>query len=166
MLLYRALCALFVAWAMNWSFSRPEAELLREEIPEFAAIAPFAGALVGFVNLARRQGWGGIVAVANGMWAGFLSVVLTSVIFVITRATDSTARVGDTNTDFLGKVISESVALVIDQLASFPLLVLCLGSAAVVGLVTEVIHWALVKLRKRKGIKERNTRRAHRPSMY
>ncbi|GMG84727.1 hypothetical protein LNKW23_39430 [Paralimibaculum aggregatum] len=166
MLLYRALCALFVAWAMNWSFSRPEAELLRNEIPEFAAIAPFAGALVGFVNLARRQGWGGIVAVANGMWAGFLSIVITSVIFVFTRAADSTARVGDTDTDFVFKIISESVAEVVDNLASFPLLVLCIGASAVVGLVTEVIHWALVKLRKRKGLKERNDRRAHRPSMY
>ncbi len=166
MLVFRILCALFVAWAINWALSRPEAALLNEEIPDFAAIAPFAGALVGFVNLAKRQGWGGIVAVANGIWAGFLTLVLTGVIFVFFAAADSTARVGDTDTDFVFKIISESVAQVVDQLASLPLLVLCFGATAVVGLVTEVIHWALVKLRKRRGLKERNTRRAHRPSMY
>lgn len=166
MLVFRILCALFVAWAVNWSLSRPEAALLREEIPEFAAIAPFAGALVGFVNLAKRQGWGGVVAIANGMWAGFLTLVITSVIFVLAAAGDSFARVGDTDTGFIGQILAENTALVVDMLASFPLLIVCIGATAVVGLVTEVIHWALVRLRKRRGIKERNDRRAQRPSMY
>ncbi|MGF1446619.1 MAG: hypothetical protein ACFBRM_10520 [Pikeienuella sp.] len=166
MLVFRLICGLFVAWAVNWAFSRPEAELVREEMPEFIAIAPFAGALVGFVNLAKRQGWGGIVAIANGMWAGFLTLVLTSVVFTFSVTVDSMAKIGDTDTAFLFKVISESVALVIDTVGSFPLLVLLIGSTAVVGIVTELIHWALVKLRKRRGVKDRNTRRAHRPSMY
>lgn len=165
MLLFRVLCAVFVAWAMNWAFSRPEAALLREEIPEFAAIAPVAGALVGFVNLARRQGWGGVVAIANGMWAGFLTLVLTSVIYIFIDVFD-TSRVGDVKLDFIFGLIAGGVADIVDQLASFPLMVVCIGSTAVVGIVTEIIHWALVKLRKRKGIKERNDRRVHRPSMY
>jgi hypothetical protein len=165
MLLFRVLCAGFVAWAMNWAFSRPEAALLREEIPEFAAIAPLAGALVGFVNLAKRQGWGGIVAIANGMWAGFLSLIMTGVIYVFLDVFD-TSRVGDIDTGFIGGLIQAAVADVVDQLASFPLLVVTIGATAVVGLLTEFIHWVLVKLRKRRGLKERNTKRMERPSMY
>lgn len=165
MLLYRVLCAALVAWAINWALSRPEAASLNEALPEFVAIAPLAGALVGFVNLAKRQGWGGVVAIANGIWAGFLTLVLTGVIYVFISISDS-VPIGDVKFDFMGKLTAEAVAEVMDEFANFPLVIVCLASTAVVGLVTEVIHWALVKIRKRRGIKERNDTRMQRPSLY
>lgn len=164
-ILFRILCALFVAWAMNWAFSRPEAAALLEELPEAAIVAPIAGALVGFVNLAKRQGWGVIVAVANGIWAGILAVIMTGIILLTLSVLD-TSRIGDTDFDFVAAKMAETVAIIVDRAATPGLLVLCIGAGAVVGVITELVHWALVRLRRHRGVKERNTRRAHRPSMY
>ena len=68
MLIFRLLCAILVAWAINLILARPEAATLIAEVPEMTYIGPFAGAVVGFFNLAKRQGWGLIVSVVNGMW--------------------------------------------------------------------------------------------------
>ncbi len=165
MLLFRVLCAIFVAWAVNWAMGRPEAAALQEDLPEFVAIAPFAGALVGFINLAKRQGWGGIVAVANGMWAGVLTMLLTMMIYS-GLAMFGTPGIGDFDLAFLMGLFSEAIVEVVDRLASFPLVIVTLGACSVVGLVTEIIHWALVRLRRRRGVKQRNTRRMQKPSMY
>ncbi|MEM1344361.1 MAG: hypothetical protein AAGI34_07240 [Pseudomonadota bacterium] len=165
MLMFRILCAVFVAWAMNWAFTRPEAAFLLEEMPEFAMLAPLAGAVVGFQNLARRQGWGMVVAVANGLWSGFMSLILASCFYIAIKVFD-TSRTGRFDTAFVLDLIGETTADVVDYLASVPLVVIVLGATAVVGVLTELIHWALVRLRKQRGIEERNTRRAHRPSMY
>lgn len=165
LILFRFLCALFVAWAMNWAFSRPEASLLLEEMPETAFIAPIAGALVGFVNLAKRQGWGFVVAVANGIWAGVLAVFLTGIILLGANVF-GVSTIGDPDFDFMADRMAENVQVLVDTIALPGLLVVCIGAGAVVGVVTEFIHWALVRLRRHRGVKERNMRKAHRPSMY
>lgn len=165
MLLFRILCALFMAWGINFALSRPEGALLREEVPEFAAIAPLMAALFGFISLAKRQGWGPVVALANGIWACFLTLFFSGVAYVAFDLSD-TARVGDVKFEFIANIMSENVALVVDQLSNFALLLFCFGTSAVVGVITELIHWALVKIRERRGVKERNMKRAERPSMY
>ena len=165
MLLFRVLCAIFVAWAINWAMGRPEAAALQQDTPEFVAIAPFVGALVGFVNLAKRQGWGGIVAIANGMWAGVLTMLVSMLLFA-GLAAFGTPGIGDFDFAFILGLFSEAIVEVVDRIASFPLVIVTLGACSVVGLVTEMIHWALVRLRRRRGIKNRNTRRMQKPSMY
>ncbi|MGF1500504.1 MAG: hypothetical protein ACFBSD_01695 [Paracoccaceae bacterium] len=165
MLVFRILCAIAMAWAMNWTLSRPAADLLNEEIPEFGAIMPWVAALIGFVNLAPRQGWGGIVAVANGVWAGVLSVALCAASYLFVAVLD-TSRLGNVDSHFLGNLMMKTTADLFDLLATMELFVACVSATAIVGVVTEVLHWALVKLRELRGIKERNERRAHRPSMY
>lgn len=165
MIVFRILCAVFVAWAMNVAFARPEAAALIDEMPEAAIVAPIAGALVGFVNLAKRQGWGVIVAVANGIWAGVLSVFLTGILLIFLRVLD-TARIGDVDYEFLADRMSENVITLVDTGGTVGLLVICIGAGAIVGVLTELVHWAMVRLRRYRGVKERNDRRAHRPSMY
>ncbi len=165
MLLFRVLCAIFVAWAVNWAMGRPEAAAMQQDVPEFVAIAPFVGALVGFVNLAKRQGWGGIVAVANGIWVGVLTMLLTMLI-VAGLAAFGTPGIGDFDFGFILGLFSESIVEVVDRLANLPLAIVTLGACSVVGLVTEIIHWALVRLRRRRGGKQRNNRRMQKPSMY
>jgi len=165
MLLFRFICAFLMAWGINWAMGRPEAAVLRDDFPEFALIAPFAAAYVGLQNLARRQGWGSVVAVANGVWAGVMTLGLSLLAFLFIKVVQ-TPQAGTFDADFLLRQIGEHAADMIDAMASLPLLVICLGATTVVSLVSEFIHWALVHLRRLRGIKERNTRRAHRPSMY
>lgn len=165
MIVFRILCAVFVAWAMNVAFSRPEAAALIEEMPEAAVVAPIAGAFVGFINLAKRQGWGMIVAVANGIWAGVLSILLTGLMIIVLKVID-TARIGDVDYEFLADRMSENVITLVDTGGTLGLLVICIGAGAIVGVLTELLHWAMVRLRRYRGVKERNNRRAHRPSMY
>lgn len=165
MLIFRLICAFFMAWAINWAMARPEADGLRENFPEFALIAPFAAAYVGLQSLATRQGWGIVVAIANGVWAGVMTLGLSLVAFLFIKVVQ-TPQAGDFDADFLFRQLGEHSADLIDALAHFQLLVLCLGASSIVSLLTEVIHWALVHLRRMRGITPRNTRRAHRPSMY
>jgi len=150
LLLFRIVCAVFVAWAMSWAMARPEAAALREELPLFLTLAPLAGAIVGFLNLARRQGWGMIVAVANGLWAGALSLILAGAIGVGLAVREAAAGAVEFDFENLLRVASAEIAVVVDLVATLPFVVITLSATAVVGLVTEVIHWALVRLRKRR----------------
>jgi hypothetical protein len=151
MLVYRLLCAVLMAWAVNWALSRPEAQEMLQTLPEMKTLGPIAGATVGYFNLAVRQGWGFIVAFANGIWAGVLSILLAG-IFDITFVTIEGVR---TNTvkDFENfmALFGETVRPLLDEVANVPLLVVSLGATALVGAVTEVIHWVLVRVRARRG---------------
>jgi len=147
---FRIICAVAVAWAMSWAMTRPEAAALVEEIPDFATLAPIAGAIVGFFNLAKRQGWGMIVSVANGLWAGALSLILAAAIIVFVAVREAAVVSVNLDFDFLMKLMSEETAQVAEQLFFLPLIVIAMGATAVVGVITEIIHWAMVRLRKRK----------------
>lgn len=151
MLVFRILCAILVAWAVNWTLSREEAENLLRELPEMETLGPIAGAIVGYLNLAVRQGWGFVVAFANGVWAGVLAIVLSGVFYMIASIVDAIqSQVLKSFDDFL-TVFGQNVQPLIDELINPPLLVVSLGATALIGVVTEVIHWLLVRVRQRKG---------------
>jgi hypothetical protein len=165
MLVFRLICAVMVAWAMNWALRGPEAVFLQRDLPEFVILGPIAGALVGWMNLAKRQGWGMIVAIANGMWAGFLSLLLTGAMYVGMTSLNG-APASNMDVEQVFALMSANTVLVVDGLSSLALMIVCLGSTALVGIVTEVVHWAMVKMRRARGVRARNTRKAQRPSMY
>lgn len=151
MIVYRLVCALLMAWAVNWALSRPEGEVLLETIPEMETLGPIAGAAVGYFNLAVRQGWGFIVAFANGIWAGVLSIILSGILDIAFV----TVKAARTNTlqdfDAFMTLFSETVQPMLDAVINVPLLVVSFGATAMVGVVTEVIHWVMVRMRgKRK----------------
>jgi hypothetical protein len=150
MLVFRILCAILIAWAVNWALSRPEAEDLLRELPEMETLGPIAGGIVGYLNLAVRQGWGFVVAFANGVWAGVLAILLSGVFYMIAAIIKAIqTQVLKDFDDFL-TIFSQNVDPLIDQLINPPLVLVSLGATALIGVVTEVIHWLLVRVRQRK----------------
>ncbi len=150
MLLYRILCALLLAWAVNWSLARPEAADLLRTVPEMALLGPFSGAFVGFFSLSARQGWGVVVAFANGVWAGVLAIALSGTLYMVIELTQALREGVIISFDRLVNVFGDAVEPLIEQLAHAPLLIVSLGAAAIIGLVTEFLHWLLVKFRRRR----------------
>ncbi|MEM1160706.1 MAG: hypothetical protein AAGJ28_07215, partial [Pseudomonadota bacterium] len=133
MLVFRIVCAILMAWAVNWALSRPEGEQILSVLPEMRTLGPIAAAAVGYFNLAVRQGWGFIVAFANGIWAGVLSVILSGVLYVIValiqRARSNQLRDFDSFMLQFGEIVGP----LIDQVVYVPLLIVSFGATAIVG---------------------------------
>ena len=151
MLVYRLICAFLLAWAINWRLSLSEAETLISVLPEMETLAPIAAAIVGYFNLAVRQGWGMIVAFANGIWAGVLAIVGAGALYMLLRIIIGIRENEIREFDHFLNVFSSAFEPLVDQLANLPLLITSLGTTAVVGVVTEIIHWLLVRVRQGKG---------------
>jgi hypothetical protein len=150
MLIFRLICAVMVAWAINWVLSRPEAALLVGEIPEMVWAGPLAGAVVGFFNLAKRQGWGLIVAVANGVWTGILSISFAGFIYLSYKMVGMVAYglVQDFK-DFM-RILNQQAGPLIDVSVDPRLIVITIGATAVAGVISECLHWSLVRLRRHR----------------
>jgi hypothetical protein len=150
MLLFRIICAILMAWAVNWVMSRPEADALLAELPSMGTIGPLAAAIVGFINLATRQGWGVVVAVANGVWAGLLSIVLSGVLYM--GWVLSGALMDGVVKDFAGfmRVTSAEVEPLFESVVDVPLVILTITATSVLGVFSELLHWTLVRMRKSK----------------
>lgn len=149
MVVFRIICALLMAWAMNWALGLPEALTLIEELPEMEQLGVVSGAFVGFFVLAPRQGWGMIVAVANGVWGALVAVMLAGIIYVTYRSAALAGQVSDF--DHWGRLAGEEFGPIMDHSLNFPLWLMSIAAGAIVGIVTEAIHWALVRLRKARG---------------
>jgi hypothetical protein len=148
MLIFRVICAVMVAWAINLVLARPEAAVLVAEVPQMIIIGPIAGAVVGFFNLAKRQGWGLIVSVANGMWTGVMVIALSGFMYLAIRMTGVVVHnlVKDFEA-FLRVLGSEAVPL-IELSTDFRLIGITIGAVTVAGIISEVLHWVLVRLRR------------------
>lgn len=147
MLLFRFLCAIFMAWAINVAFGRPEATLLIEEVPELAVIGPVAAAFVGFVNLAKRQGWGIVVAIANGTWAGILTLFTMVLVYLaVVEVLANMRAIGDY--EDLVRIFGSAAEPLFERLVNVPLLTVIVAATAMVGILTEILHWCLVRLRR------------------
>lgn len=149
MLLFRLLCAVFLAWAMNWSLSRPEAGAVLAEYPEWRVLGLLGAAAVGYFHLAKRQGWGVVVAIANGFWSGALSMIVGVVFFMGWIAYDGVSRNVIEDLEELFRHWGETATPLVELLANVPLLAVTVGASTVAGVVTEFLHWTLLKLRKR-----------------
>jgi uncharacterized membrane protein len=155
MLVYRLICALMVAWAMNWVLGRPEALEVIDAAPEIAVIGPIAGALVGFLNLAKRQGWGVIVSIANGLWTGILSMAVAFAMYLTYKMAGHVSHNVIADFESFMRVLSQESGPVVEAIANPRLIGLLCAATAVAGIVSEVMHWSLVKLRRaREGDEE------------
>lgn len=150
MIIFRFVCAILMAWSVNWIFSKPEADVLLGELPVMATVGPGCAALVGFFNLATRQGWGVIVAVANGIWAGLLSIILSGVVYTLVIVIDGLSRNLIRDYESFVTVTSYAISPLFDMVLDFPLVTLTLSVTAGLGVVTELLHWVLVRMRREK----------------
>ncbi len=148
MLVFRVICAVMVAWAINLVLARPEAVVLVTEVPQMIYIGPIAGAVVGFFNLAKRQGWGLIVSVANGMWTGVMTIGLAGFMYLTMRMFNVIWHnlIKDFEA-FLRVLGSEAEPLIVVS-TDFRLIGITVGATAVTGIISEILHWTLVRLRR------------------
>jgi hypothetical protein len=153
MLVFRVICAIMVAWAIKLVLARPEAAVLIAEVPPMVYIGPIAGAVVGFFNLANRQGWGLIVSVVNGMWTGVMTICLAGFIFLTIRMVGYVMyQVQDFDT-FL-RILGSEAAPLIEVSSEYRLIGITIAATAVTGLLSEILHWTLVRLRRYRGEEE------------
>lgn len=150
MIVFRILCAILLAWAVNWSLSRSEAAEVLQAVPELGTYSVLAALAVGYFNLAVRQGWGVIVAFANGVWAGVLTIFLTGTIHMCIEVIRAMRSGIVKSFDNFLTVFGEAVEPLLDHLGNLQLLIVSLGATAVVGVVTEILHWLLVRFRQGK----------------
>ncbi len=151
MLAFRLICALMVAWAINWVLARPEAAVLVAEVPEMTVIGPIAGAVVGFFNLAKRQGWGLIVSVANGMWTGLLTIGLSGFIYLTLRMASITWHNLLKDFEAFMRVLGSEAEPLIVVSTDLRLVAITVGVTAFTGVISEVLHWCLVRIRRMRG---------------
>ncbi len=156
MLIFRIICAVMVAWAINIVLARPEAAVLITEIPYMVYIGPIAGAVVGFFNLAKRQGWGMIVAVVNGMWTGVMAIALAGFLFLAMRMFDVVWHNLINEFEDFVRVLGQEAVPLIELSTDFRLIGITVGAVAVTGIVSEILHGALVRLRRYRGDDEPN----------
>jgi hypothetical protein len=154
MLIFRVICAVLVAWAINLILARPEAATLITEVPQMTYLGPLAGAVVGFFNLAKRQGWGLIVAVVNGMWTGVLAIMLSGFMYLSMRMFNT--AVHNMLKDFEGflRVLGSEAEPLIAISTDFRLISLTIGVTAVTGVLSEILHWVMVRIRRSRGYDE------------
>ncbi len=154
MLVFRIICAIMVAWAINMVLARPEAAVLIAEIPQMFYIGPIVGAVVGFFNLAKRQGWGLIVSVANGMWTGVMVIALAGFTYLAIRMGDVVIHNLIKDFEAFLRVLNSEAKPLIEVSTNLRLIGLTIGATAVTGFISEILHWTLVRLRRYRGEEE------------
>lgn len=151
MVMFRLICAGVVAWAVNWVMSQPVAANLLELVPDMRYIAPAAGALVGFFALAKRQGWGIIVAAANGLWTMVLTVGIAWLIFLMITLADHVAHGLIKNFENFLRILGYETAPLAEGWVDVRLIGMMLGATVVAAVATEILHWVLVHIRRMRG---------------
>ncbi len=154
MLVFRVICAVMVAWAINLVLARPEAVVLVTEVPQMIVIGPIAGAVVGFFNLAKRQGWGLIVSVVNGMWTGVLAIALSGFIYLALRMFGVVWHNLIKDFEAFMRVLGSEAQPLVELTTDYRLIGLTVAATAVTGVISEILHWTLVRLRRMRGDEE------------
>ena len=154
MLIFRIVCAVMVAWAINLVLARPEAAVLISEVPQMIYIGPIAGAMVGFVYLAKRQGWGPIVSVVNGLWTGTLTIALSGFIYLTIRMFGVVWHNLITDFEAFLRVLGSEASPLIEISTDFRLIGITLGAVTVTSFISEILHWTLIRLRRARGEEE------------
>lgn len=148
MIFYRLICGACVAWITNWTLRRPEGAFLIEECSEMLVIGPLVGLAVGYLILANRQGLGIINGTLNGFYAGILTIVLSGIIYTSYRVAGPILYgLVDDFRAFLRILYYEADPL-FESLKNLRLIGLTLGTATIVGAITEMLQWGMVKFRR------------------
>ncbi len=148
MLVFRVICAVMVAWAINLVLARPEAAVLVAEVPQMIYIGPIAGAVVGFFNLAKRQGWGLIVSVANGMWTGVMTIGLAGFMYLAMHMINVVVHNMVKDFEAFLRVLGSEAAPLVEIATDIRLIAITVGAVTVTGVISEILHGIMVRLRR------------------
>lgn len=151
MLGFRLICAVAAAWAVNWTLNQPVAANLIHLVPQMTFVAPAAAAVIGFVALAKRQGWGLIVAAANGLWTLILTVALTWLVYLSMRMGNHFAHGLIANFKDFMRILGSEIKPLAKGWIDLRLIGMLLGATVAASVVTEILHWILVRLRRLRG---------------
>ncbi len=151
MLVFRVICAVMVAWAINLVLARPEAAVLVAEVPQMIYIGPIAGAVVGFFNLAKRQGCSLIVSVANGMWTGVMTIGLAGFMYLTMRMLNVVVHNMVKDFEAFLRVLGSEAAPLVEISTDLRLIAITVGAVTVTGIISEILHWIMVRLRRYRG---------------
>lgn len=154
MIIHRFICAIFVAWAINWALARPEAAALLADVPELAVIGPIAGAIAGMLNLPRRRGLGPIVATVNGAWTGVLIIALASFMYLSMQMWNALIHGLVRDFENFLRILGTEAKPLIETMPNLRLIGLIIGASAVAGLVSEIVYWLLARIRRLRGEEE------------
>ena len=114
-------------------------------------IGPIAGAVVGFFNLAKRQGWGLIVSVANGMWTGVMTIGLAGFIYLTMRMLNVVMSNMVKDFEAFLRVLGSEATPLVEISTDIRLIAITVGAVTVTGIISEILHWTLVRLRRYRG---------------
>ena len=154
MIVIRLICAVLVAWAINFVLGRPEAAELLADVPELTVIGPIAGAITGLIFLPKKCGGGLLVMTINGACIGALTIAVAAFMYLAMQMWNAVTHglVRDFE-NFLRILASESKPL-IETLPNLRLIGMFIGVTAVAGFVTELVHWFMARIRCLRGIEE------------
>ena len=150
-MVFRVICAVMVAWAIKLVLAHEAAEVLVAEVPEMIYIGPAAGAVVGFFNLAKRQGWGLIVSVANGMWTGVMTIGLAGFIYLTIKMFNVVVHNVIKDFEAFLRVLGSEADPLIKISTDLRLIGITIGAVTVTGIISEILHWVMVRLRRYRG---------------
>lgn len=154
MLIFRIACAIMMAWAMNFALARPEAAFLVEEVPEMHYFGPIAGALVGFLILAKRQGNGILIGTLNGMWTGLLTIAISGALFLTVQMWSALVHGLIRDFENFMRVLGIEARPLMEVSADLWLIGVTVATTAVVGLTSEILRLCLRWARKARGEEE------------
>ena len=152
MIIFRVVCAILGAWAINIVLARPEAAALLVDVPEFSVIGPIAGAVTGFMNLPKRKGLGLIVSTANGAWTAVLTIALAAFIYLTMQMGNSLVHGLVRDFENFLRILGTEAKPLIETMSNLRFIGLIIGAMAVAGFISEVIYWFLERIRRLRGI--------------
>ena len=97
-----------------------------------------------------RQGWGMVVGLVNGIWAGTLSLALGG--FLVFCA-GIFMRMQENQIQDFAHFLKHSALIrgpLLNAMLDVKFIVVTLGLAAVVGVITEIVQWLVARVRNRK----------------
>ena len=150
MIFYRLICGICVAWVINWVLRRPEGAYLVQECVEMLVIGPLIGLAVGYLLLAHRQGMGIINGTLNGFYTAVVTVVVSGIVYLSYRVSDPILHgLVDDFRAFTRILYYEALPL-FESLKNLRLIGLTLALTTIVGTLTELLQWGMVKFRRKE----------------
>lgn len=148
MILYRLMCAILLAWAVNVSLGRPQAEVFITEVDKMLTIMPISAGLVGYFYLGKRQGKGLVIGLANGAWSGILTTMVAVFMYLTVRMWSNLMHGLIEDFEEFMRILGLEMKPLVETMPNIPMLAVIAGISILAGGATEVLHWCFAYLKR------------------